>query len=362
MSVTIKKEISPRSRVKSTFQFEKTDRVPINYSANRIVHELLAKKLNVSADRGHVQKALGVDFRGLRLDYTGPKLFEDIPNRNVNTLWGIHTKLVKNEFGEYWDYCDFPMKNKTVEEIVKYPMPNPDHFDYEGALEWCKSNQEYAIIYGDPGLGDILNTTGMLFTVEEELMRIFENDITVRMFNDRRLRVQSQILERIMDKCSDYIELIWMGEDLGTQHSPLISLNTYRNFIKPRHLQIVDIATGYNKPTMIHSCGSSSWAFDDFIEIGIRGVDTLQPEAANMSPDFLVEHYGGKLVFHGCVSTAGSLAYGDCEDVHNNVKSVLDIMKPTKGYCMAPTHLIQDNTPVENIIQMYKTAHDYGAY
>ena len=33
---------------------------------------------------------------------------------------------------------------------------------------------------------------------------------------------------------------------------------------------------------MIHCCGSSSWAFEDFIEMGIRAVDTLQPEAADM--------------------------------------------------------------------------------
>ena len=30
---------------------------------------------------------------------------------------------------------------------------------------------------------------------------------------------------------------------------------------------------------MIHTCGSSSWAYEDFIEMGIDAVDTLQPEA-----------------------------------------------------------------------------------
>ncbi len=35
---------------------------------------------------------------------------------------------------------------------------------------------------------------------------------------------------------------------------------------------------------MMHSCGSSSWAYDDFLEMGITIVDTLQPEAKDMSP------------------------------------------------------------------------------
>mgnify|MGYP000535448978 CR=1 FL=1 len=52
-------------------------------------------------------------------------------------------------------------------------------------------------------------------------------------------------------------------------------------------------------PAAIHSCGSSSWAFDDFIEMGIDVVDTLQPEAAKMSPEYLKETFGGRLAFHG---------------------------------------------------------------
>ena len=31
------------------------------------------------------------------------------------------------------------------------------------------------------------------------------------------------------------------------------------------------------------------------------------------------------------------------------------------GYCLSPTHLLQDNSPVENVIAMYQAAHRYGA-
>ena len=182
------------------------------------------------------------------------------------------------------------------------------------------------------------------------------------MFNDRRIRVQLGILERVLDICSDYLEFVWIGEDLGTQHAPIISPDLYRRIIRPRHQQFVDLATAYKLPVMIHSCGSSSWAFDDFLEIGIRGVDTLQPEAQNMSPQYLSKQYGGKLVFHGCISTAGKLSNNTAYEVEAEVKDTLQIMMENRGYCLAPTHLIQDNTPVENIITMYQTAHTYGRY
>lgn len=63
----------------------------------------------------------------------------------------------------------------------------------------------------------------------------------------------------------------------------------------------MDLAKAYNLPVMIHTCGSSSWVYEDFIEMGINGVDTLQPEAANMSPRYLKDPFGGRLFFHGCI-------------------------------------------------------------
>jgi uroporphyrinogen-III decarboxylase len=155
---------------------------------------------------------------------------------------------------------------------------------------------------------------------------------------------------------------MWLGEDLGTQIAPMISLDLYRKVLKPIHKVFCDLAKAYGIPVLVHTCGSSSWAYEDFIEIGVRGVDTLQPEAADMSPAYLTEHFGGRLCFRGCISTAGPLAYGNVADVERNCRETLEIMMPHRGYHFAPTHQIQDNTPEGNIIAMYNTAHAYGRY
>ena len=113
---------------------------------------------------------------------------------------------------------------------------------------------------------------------------------------------------------------------------------------------------------MIHTCGSSSWAYDDFIEMGMNAVDTLQPEARKMEPAYLKKRYGHALAFHGCISTAGPVAYGTVEDVVKNCEETLQIMMPGGGYCFAPTHQLQDNSPTENVVAMYDTAHRCGYY
>ena len=96
--------------------------------------------------------------------------------------------------------------------------------------------------------------------------------------------------------------------------------------------------------------------------MGIDAVDTLQPEAKNMSPRYLVDHFGGRLSFHGCISTAGELATGTPEDVAKTVAETIEIMRPTHSYMIAPTHMIQDNSPLENVLTFYEKAAELGRY
>jgi uroporphyrinogen decarboxylase len=65
---------------------------------------------------------------------------------------------------------------------------------------------------------------------------------------------------------------------------------------------------------------------------------------------------------HGCISTAGTLAYGTPDDVEEIVRETLKIMMPGGGYILSPTHQVQDNTPTENVIRMYEAGRKYGVY
>ena len=81
-----------------------------------------------------------------------------------------------------------------------------------------------------------------------------------------------------------------------------------------------------------------------------------------MSPAYLKQTFGDKLCYRGCISTAGPLAYGTAEETREYCRQTLEIMKQGYGDHFAPTHLIQDNTPVENVFAMYQAAYDFGRY
>jgi uroporphyrinogen decarboxylase len=153
-----------------------------------------------------------------------------------------------------------------------------------------------------------------------------------------------------------------MGEDLGTQKGPMISVDLYRRHLRPRHQRVVDLGKTYGVPVAIHSCGSSSWAFEDFIDMGIDVVDTLQPEARDMAPAYLKRRFGDRLAFHGCISTAGPVAMGSVRETVDDVRQTLETMMPGGGYAFSPTHMLQDNSPTENVVAMYEAAHEYGRY
>ncbi len=339
------------------------DRVPVDYLYNPGIDLRLKTHFGLRPDDDEgLRQALGVDFRSLGgVPYVGPKLHPEVAGRIVSE-WGIHTRWVEHDTGGYWDYCDFMLKDADLDAVANFPMPSPDDYDYSGVEAFCDRYCEFCIVAGSAGLPDIINASGMVWTMEQVLLHIADGEPAFLQYLDRRLKIQLEIWSRILEKARGKADVFYLGEDLGTQRGPMISMRLFRSFFRPRIQAYVDLGKSFNLPVMLHSCGSSSWAFDDFIEMGIGIMDTLQPEARNMDARYLKDNFGQKLAFHGCISTAGAVAYGSVEDTVAHAREVLEIMMPGGGYAFSPSHQLQDNSPTENVIALYETARRYGLY
>jgi hypothetical protein len=356
------KEMSSKERVLTAFARQQPDRVPINYSSNPGIDGRLKAHYGLKTDDHEgLRRVLGVDFRSVRAPYVGSRLHEELPGIQVDPLWGIHRRYIEHESGAYWDYCDFPLRDADEATVAAWPMPSPDDYDYSQVEGQCRRFGKYAI-NGAAGYGDIINGNGFLRGMEQVLIDLITDDPAGLLLADRRMEILIEVTRRTLEAAKGGVDFLWLGEDLGTQIGPTISLALFRKQIRPRYQAFCDLARAYDLPVMIHSCGSSSWAFDDFIEMGIQVVDTLQPEAKDMAPAYLKERWGGRLAFHGCISTAGPVAYGSVQEVIDYCRETLEIMMPGGGYCFAPTHSLQDNSPTENVVAMYETAHRFGVY
>ena len=302
--------MTSKERVRAVFARQQPDRVPLNYIANPAIDARLKQHFGLQPqdDEGLCQ-ALQIDFRCTCVPYRGPQRHATIPGLTIDE-WGIRRRWVEHATGGYWDYCDWPLTNASLEEVEQWPLPSPDDYDYSAVTAFAKTHAKYGVLFGGPGCGDIINSISMLRSMEQVP----------------------------------------------------ISLDLFRRQLRPRLQQFVDLGKQWNIPVLMHSCGSSSWAFDDFADMGIAAVDTLQPEAKDMAPAYLKQRYGKRLAFHGMISTAGVVATGTAAEVEQNCREVLTTMMPGGGYAFAPTHALQDNSPTANVLAMYRTAQLHGCY
>ncbi len=355
--------MTSRDRVLTAFRRQEPDRVPLDYLANPEIDRALKRHYGLAANASEALiDKLGVDFRGCYARYVGPSLHRAPPGVQVDE-WGAHRRWIEHPAGGYWDFCDFPLAGDiTADQADQWPMPSPDDYDYDWMRTYCQAHSDYPIVLGGAGVSCIINRIGELRGMGDALCDVATQDPVGMRLIDRLHEIDLETARRALATVGDIVQVFSIGEDLGAQNGPIIAPETFRKVIKPRTQRFIDEAKKYGLLVMFHSCGSSSWAFDDLADMGVDIIDTLQPETANMDPAYLKKTFGHKLAFHGMISTAGALAFGTPEQVRHDVERILDIMMPGGGFALAPTHLIQSNSPVENVLTMYNTARELGAY
>lgn len=354
----------PKERVKAAFAHQEPDRVPFNYHFfNGAIDRRMKDHFGLASDDDEgLRKALDVDFRRVKAPYVRRPLHAAVPDREVSPEWGIRSRLVEHETGSYWEPCDFPLRDASVDEVERWPMPSPDDYDYSQIPVQCESFKAYYLVAGTRGVGDCINNAGFLCSMERVLIGLALEEPAVMRLIDRRRHVELEVMRRTLEAGHGRIDMLLLGEDLGTQRGPMVGPEFYRRLIKPRHQEFTNLARAYNVPVMFHSDGAVSWAYDDFIQVGIHVHDAVQMECEGMDPARLKKGWGERLSFHGVIPTTGPLAHGSAQDITNQVRDILDIMKPGGGHVLSPSHNVQDNTPVENVLAMYEAGQKYGAY
>ncbi len=152
------------------------------------------------------------------------------------------------------------------------------------------------------------------------------------------------------------------GTDFGTQRSEFMSVDMFREFYKPYYKKVNDWVhqnTGWK--TFYHSCGSIINLLDDFVDMGADIINPVQCSAAGMEASVLKERYGKDLVFWGGgVDTQKTLPFGTPEQVYAEVKERLEIFGQDGGFVFNTIHNIQANTPVDNLLAMFKAVEDHS--
>jgi uroporphyrinogen decarboxylase len=381
--------MNSRQRVLTALNHQEPDRVPIFLGASNTiglqieVYRAVKERLGIEAEDQYLYQwpelgtarldestlqALGSDVRGVRDRYPTEVVLRNAarePGTPFVDNWGIGQ--VEVEPG-VWFPGVHPLKDAvSIGELEDYDWPTgveSGRFDHVG--ERCArltEEGEYAVM-GAPWL---------LFPFERAVhmqgMETFLLNLAVRPeFAEHLLIKCAETCQRIMDgfleAADGCLDIIKIGDDLGTSQSLLISPDMYREILKPIHADyIAFIKERTDARVFFHSDGDIFPLIPDLIEIGVEILNPVQTSAGKMADlERLKDKYGQDLVFCGAVDTTRVLPSGTPEDVRAEVRDVIRALAPGGGYLLSSVHTIQNEVPAENVLAMVDAAREFGSY
>ncbi len=364
-------KMSCRERALMAVHHKEADRVPID---NWMVPEIQKKSMEYFGcdDYPELLDFLGVDFRNnYGPSYVGQS-FKKYPDGTVEDLWGVKRKTVvygkgTSHQGSYSEVAESPLqKVKTFEEIAKYDhWASPDWWDYSKVKADCMVyHPKYCVI----NVGDRLDRTAQLKPmmylrgIQQIFVDMVMNPKIVEYLRDKIIDYFVAYNHRVFTAVQGEIDIFMMGDDIGAQSGPLLSLDMWRKYFKKAFRTYIDIAHQYKIPVMYHTCGDVKQFIPDFIECGLDILQSLQPKATNMDIKKLKQEFGKDITFQGAMDIQYVLPLGKPADVKAMAKYALDSAKKGGGYIICTAHNIQVDTPIENVVALFEAYHEYGSY
>lgn len=349
-------------RVKKTILHEPVDRVPCDFIAEEIIWERMKAYFNVESNN-EVLDILDIDIRSVGPKYIGPKLLTDSNGyEEIIVSQGPRIKKIYNDAGDYTTAIAYHPWG-DIEEVEDLAVRT----GWDGKMEWWdfstieeeidrinENGQRWIKAHGDPsGLQHLTMWAG-----DEKFLcdLIADEELAVAMIekhNDIRLEHALKTLEAGKGKINELAG----GGDYGSQAGLLISRDMFRKFFKDLYIKFYkEIKKNFDVEIFFHSCGSIQDLIPELVEVGVTILDPIQVSAQNMEIEILKKRFGNQLTFHGGIDVQQVLPYYSVLELRENVKKSIEILGENGGYILAPTHNIQFDTKVENIIAMYEEA------
>jgi uroporphyrinogen decarboxylase len=339
--------MNSRERVYSTLNRELTDRVPRfvwlgKGTVKRLTEELGLTPLELNLKFGNDILQTWVSING--------EMEREVPdNTEFTDEWGITWKRE----GDYNMVANHPLKGKDLSFIKNYNLPNPFSAQRYDQLNYLIKE------YGDRYFIGA-DVSGVLFEPAYHLRDMEELMVDMAMENEE--------VDVLLDKLSDFCiavsiecikrgaDWIWLGDDLGSQNSMLMSPDMWRKFFKPRMKKIIDSIRAFKKDIYIayHSCGSMYPVIGDLIETGINVLNPVQESAHGMDQEKIKKEFGGRVILMCGLDTQQFLIDATPEQVKEKTAEIVRKLGYDGGLIFAASHHIQPDTPDENIYALFE--------
>jgi uroporphyrinogen decarboxylase len=345
--------MTPRERWLAALAGSRADRTPCDYWGTDEVTRRLLRELDCRDER-ELWLRLGID-KLIHLAPTHRKAKETTWHTGgLFSIWGVETRAIEygDGIGAYEEDLVNPLAGaQSVREIEQFPWPDPDDWDYAGMRAKCDQWPGYPIL---GGVCEAFYVYCRLRGMERSMEDLAGEPAIAEAMLENIFRVHTELIRRTLEAAADSIDLVYVAEDLGTQHGLLMSPAAFRRFLKPGMRRMIELVHSFGVKVMHHDDGAIRPLIPDLIEIGIDVLNPVQWRCRGMEREGLVRDFGRDLVFHGAVDNQRTLPFGSPEDVRREVAENIRIFSDAKGYVVAPCHNLQPNTPTANILALYE--------
>lgn len=340
-----------KTRILNAINHKFSDRFPMDIWADPIVVNSLANHFGVTGIN-EVRNKLNTDFF-----YVSPvSLFpEPVPDEQgvFKDEWGVVKKRCPNLYGYYDDVIKNPLADaETIQDVESYAWPSPENWDYSVLKTQCKMGSQKALIGGN---GHFFCPGADLRGYENWLIDIIEESEVGLAIMEHMAYYWEVFIRRVLEETKGYLDVLYLADDYSSQRGFIISPQSWRTFFRPYLKRLIDIGHKYGLKIFFHSCGAVRQLIPDLIDIGVDILNPIQIRAEGMLPETLSKEYGKDICFHGGVDLQRTLPFGSVQDVEDEVKRLMDTLGKYGGYIVAPGHTIQPDTPLENILAIYRT-------
>jgi len=281
----------------------------------------------------------------------------------------VSDNITKNEFGMhmkptslYVEVVKCPLENATtISDIENYSFPDPysaGRFE-KARRDIDRYGKDYFVI-GDVEIS-LFELAWHLTGLEKYMVAMLCDEPWLNLLNDK---VEQWSTGLALQLVKAGVDAIWLGEDLGSQTSTLISPEEWRTRFKPRHKRMIDLLRRENPDIIIimHSAGAVAPLIDDFIEIGVDVYNPVQPNVYGSDPRELKHKYGDRISFFGGIDQQTLLPSADIKKIRSEIKERISILGNKRGYLLAPAHILQTDVSTDTIEAMIIAAREFGEY
>jgi uroporphyrinogen decarboxylase len=365
--------MNSKERTLLAWRRREPDRVPVWVTVVGEMGERLSEVAGVPADpldayltnrisHAALLTALGNDVVGIGATAPHGRPRRERPDGLLEDEWGLVYRRVPHAFGQYLDVVGRPLQGiQTARELARCRLPDP------AAPGRFDAARERAARYGrSHALLGIIECT--VFEMAWGLVGLEQFLADMALHRDYVGPLLDAVAEYSIGVGRALIELgadgLLTGDDLGMDIGPMISPRMWREWLKPRLQRVFD-AYRAARPDVIlayHSCGSILPFIDELVDMGVDVLNPVQVTARGMDPAALKARYGARLAFCGAIDQREVLPRGTPEDVEREVRRRIAQLGPGGGYVAAPTHDVQADTPVENVLAVFEACRTWGAY